>query len=206
MSKNKRIQRTKIFGKKSTQPVNSAMRDKHMTHIHDWIDKFIGVPNRVTEGKLNSAGVHVKKPDWGTGYLEYEPNPDAALHEIAHLILLPLGMGLTEGQRYLDDSFGYVASRYGYMKQKKSLFEIIPMGMEQKLRRLMGMPACTHNVKPDNSPRLCVETGQRYTVIVKNKELLRLSSNLDKGCLNRLDDFITGKIKFNVDKGWQKVA
>lgn len=193
-----------IFGTNSMPPVNSEMRKKHMKQINIFIKKQFGLKNRVTKGKHNSAGKFIMKPDWSTGYLEYEPNPDAAVHELAHLILAPMGLGLSEIQKEMDSQFGFVQSNHGYMKQKRTLFEVLPMAMEQKLRRLMGLPASTKfiKVKETDQIRTGVDTGMPIAVRVGNKDLIRSSRNLDNKCLERLEMVLNKEILFDSNKGW----
>lgn len=193
-----------IFGTNSMPPANSEMRKKHMRQINRFIKKQFGLKNRVTKGKYNSAGKFIEKPDWSTGYLEYEPNPDAAVHELAHLILAPMGMSLADIQKDMDAQFGYVQSTHGYMKQKRTLFEVLPMGMEQKLRRLMALPASTKFVKVDeNAPvRTGIETGMPIAVRYDNKDFIRCAKNLDAKCLERLEMVLNKEILFDVKKGW----
>jgi hypothetical protein len=194
----------KITGLNPMPSVNSKARELHMKLIHNFIQDKIGLKNRVTSGKLNASGRHIMKPDWTTGYLEYEPNPDAAIHEVAHVFLAPMGMSLTDIQRDMDQQFGFVQSQYGYMKQKRTEFEVIPMAMEQKIRRMIGLPASTKFVKVNDgdAPRITVDTKIECAVRVGNKDLIRCSKNLPKGALKRLNDIQNGIIKFDITKGW----
>ena len=207
--KNKTIQRNKVFGKTAMPSSKSAMRDKHMKHIQEFVKRFFGIDNRVTKGKYNSAGKFIKKPDWTTGFLEYEPNPDAAVHEIAHLALATEGLGLGDIQKDMDAQFGFCQSSFGYMQQKRSIFEVFPMGMEQLLRRRMGLPASTKFVKVDESTPVRVAAEDNKTPIAKriNKngkliDLIRLSSNLDAGARERMEMIDNGEIVFDLHKGW----
>lgn len=193
-----------VFGTTSMPAAKSKMRQKHMTHISTFIKSKFKLDNRVTKGKLNKSGKFIEKPDWTTGYLEYEPNPDAAVHELAHLVLAPMGMSLADIQKDMDLQFGFSISTHGYMKQKRTLFEVMPMAMEQKLRRLMGLPASTKFIKvtEGQSPRLGIDTGLPIADRVGDKDLIRCSRNLDKGCLERLDMILNGEIVFDKVKGW----
>lgn len=193
-----------IFGTNSMPPASSKMRQKHMFHIKSWIEKGLGLKNRVTKGKINASGKHILKPDWTTGFLEYEPNPDAAVHEVAHVFLAPIGTSLADIQKEMDAQFGFSQSHFGYMKQKRTVFEVLPMAMEQKVRRLMGLPASTKFVKVEKGqgPRLGIDTNQPIAVRVGDKDLIRCSKNLDAGCLERLEMILNGEIKFDKDKGW----
>lgn len=194
-----------IFGTNSMPPANSKMRQKHMSHIKSWILNSLNLKNRVTKGKLNASGKHIMKPDWTTGYLEYEPNPDAAIHEIAHVFLAPMGVSLGDIQKEMDAQYGYSQKTHGYQQQKRTVFEVLPMAMEQKIRRLMGLPASTKFVKVQKGqgPRLGIDTNQPIAVRVGDKDLIRCSKNLDAGCLERLEMILNGEIKFDKTKGWQ---
>lgn len=196
--------KTNIFGTNSMPSANSEMRKKHMLHIKNWIENSLGLKNRVTKGKINASGKHIMKPDWTTGFLEYEPNPDAAIHEIAHVFLAPMGVSLADIQKEMDSQFGFSQSYYGYMKQKRTVFEVLPMAMEQKIRRIIGLPASTKfvKVKPHDPPRLGIDTKQPIAVRVGDKDFIRCSKNLDKKCIERLDMILNGEIKFCKDKGW----
>lgn len=207
--KNKKLQRAKVWGRRSTPAARSSMREKHLKHIIQWCEKFLGVPARVTPGKFNQAGKFIKKPDWSSGFLEFEPNPDAAVHELAHLILATPGEGLAEIQRSMDKQFGFVIKHYGYMKQKRSAFEVLPMGLEQKLRRVLGLPPSMHGVKVEAGAPIRTAVEDNKTPIAKRvktrggyKDLIRLSSNLDAGCLRRLDAVLNGELTFDVNRGW----
>lgn len=200
MSKNAKLQRKAIFGS-NAKPSMGPLREKHMKHIRDFFKAAWGLKSRVTKGKFNKAGKHILKPDWTKGVLEYEPNPDAAVHEFAHLVLAPALTPLTQVQRDMDAQFGYLISEYGYMQQKRSYFEVLPMGMEQKLRRRLGLPATVVKVKAGRKPRLSLETGDPIAERVGKFELIRSARNLDNGCLDRLAQIDNGELKWTA-KGW----
>lgn len=205
MSKNKKQQIKKIFGQCETQ-ANSERRKKQMSHIQNCIQKLYGIKNRITKGKLNQSGKFIKKPDWTTGFLEYEPNPDAAIHEVGHLVLAPNNMPLGDIQNEMDKQFGFVNSYYGYMKQKRSFFEVLPMAMEQKIRRRFGLPAYDKLVETETEKRTSIETGEVIAVNFKkdnrNFQLIRSARNLDKKCLERLEMIDNGELVFDNEKGW----
>lgn len=208
--KNKTIQREKVFGKTAMPANNSKMRDKHMSHIQTWVKKTFGIDNRITLGKYNSAGKFIKKPDWTTGFLEYEPNPDAAVHEIAHLLLANLGITLGEIQQEMDSQFGFSQSTFGYMQQKRSVFEVFPMGVEQLIRRRLGLPASTKHVQVTEETPMRVAVEDNKTPIAKRVKLkngkivdyIRLSSNLDANARERIEMIDNGELIFDLKKGW----
>jgi hypothetical protein len=113
-------------------------------------------------------------------------------------------MSLANIQKEMDAQFGFVMSHYGYMKQKRSEFEVMPMAMEQKIRRMIGLPASTKfiKVKPSDPVRLTVDSRIPCAIRVGNKDLIRCSKNLDKHSLTRLKMIQLGIIKFDKTKGW----
>ena len=201
MGKNAKIQRAKIFGKTAQPAAGSDLRTKHMSHIKRAFAKW-GIKSRVTKGKLNKAGKHIMKPDWTKGVLEYEPNPEAALHEFGHLCLVAPNVPLAQVQRDMDAQFGFVISQYGFMKQKRSLFEILPMAMEQKLRRRLGLPPSHKSTK---QARTCVETGELCGPVVRGQQLIRSARNLDAGALRQLEMIDLGILKWTA-QGWQRAS
>ena len=198
------------LGNTATPTVNSDMRALHMNVIKKYTSKFI--KNRVTKGKVNKSGKHILKPDWTTGWLEYEPNPEAAVHELAHLMLAPLGQPLINIQLDMNKQFGYSIKEFGYMKQKRSLFEVMPMGMEQKLRRRLGLPASLKSIKVDQDAPIRTLINDNKTPIAKriktknNKyvDLIRLSGNLDSLSKTKLDYIDLGILKFTAERGWHE--
>ncbi len=209
MSKNAKLQRVKTFGRSACPVVRSYQRSKHLSLIKQWTAEFLGIPNRITPGKLNSAGKFIKKPDWGTGYLEYEPNPEAAVHELGHLFLIPESLPLESYQSIMDKQFGFVNSRYGYMQQKRSVFEVLPTAMEQRIRRVLGLPASVKSIKVDADapPRTAVEDkktpiAKRVKRKDKYYDLIRLSSNLDFGARRRFERIISKDLIYKPGVGW----
>lgn len=212
--------RKEIFGTKSS-PSNPDMRAKHMEHISQYSEKNFGMPIQLSGGKIDpktgerrdeNPELGVDKPDWRSGQLEAQNNPDAMVHELAHLLLLPHGMPLKEGQKYMDKQYAQVQKDYGYMKQKQSQGEIQPMAIENILRRHLGLPAATQSVpvKPGQGPRMSVDTKQPAAVRVKKGEkavdLIRQSRLLSPENRKRMDDFVNGRIKFHPKTGWQDNA
>lgn len=204
MSKNVKLQKQKLFGKTAQPNANTEMRQKHMSHIKSQLMSMFGIKNRVTKGKLNASGKHIDKPDWTTGWLEYEPNPEAAIHEVGHLFLTKLGMSLAKSQNEMDAQFGFVNSHYGYMKQKRSYFEVMPMAMEQKIRRRLGLPASQKSVKAQGRARTSIEDGTVIAVRFCDKDLIRSSRNLDAKCLERLEMIDNGELVYDTKTGWVK--
>ncbi len=207
MSKNKRSEIKRIFGANSVPGVNSPMRAKQMKHIHDFIQGFFGLTNGKTPGKINASGKLIDKPNWEYGELTYEFNPNAAVHEIAHLCLADKGLSLKQIDSQMRQQYGYVMSTHGYQKQKRSVYEILPMGLEQKIRRVLGLPASMHGIDVNlNSPiRRCVEGNKPCAKRIKtkkgHKDLIRLSSNLDVYSINRFNAILEGRLVWT-NSGW----
>lgn len=205
MSKNVRKQKKRLFGTASTPQSGSVQRWLHMTHIQICIDRYLNVPNRMTPGRKNANGKHIDKPDWKSGYLEYQSNPDAAIHELGHLYLMPLGMNLSNCQIEMDAQFGHCISQYGFMTQKRTLFEVLPMAMENKIRRRFGLPACSIHIKEDKT-RTSVDNGTVIAVKAPRKgatvNLIRQTRLLNKDSLERLRMIDNGELIFDAERGW----
>lgn len=191
-SKNVREQKKKVFGTQSS-PTKPAMREKHMTHIRDFVKRRYGIDMQESGGKIDektgqrrdaNPEVGVDKPDWRSGSLESQSNPDAMVHELGHLETLPEGTDLPEGQRMMDRQYADVQKEHGYMKQKRSQGEVQPMAMENPIRRRAGLPAARQSVpvKPGDAPRTAVDTGDVIGTRVqqgkKQVDLIRQSRNM----------------------------
>lgn len=223
-SKNIREQRRKVWGSKSQPGAKSKMRPKHMEHIKQFANNFLGLDLNPSGGKIDpktgerrdkDAKKGIDKPDWRSGQFESQWNPEAAVHEIAHIMLLPEGVGLEEGQQLMDKQYSDVQQQYGYMKQKRSQHEVQPMAAEQLIRRAMGLPASQVSVpaKKDDPPRTAVEdpsqeiatrvkSGKTRSGEDKYVDLIRQSKNLHPEHRERLHKIFTGQLKFNPDTGW----
>lgn len=224
MSRNVREQRAKVFGTKANPSLGSSMRDKHIEHISRFARRFLNLDLQPSGGKIDPATgdrksenpkVGVDKPDWRSGKLEAQWNPEAIIHEIAHLMLLPMGVGLKEGQQLMDKEYGRVQSQHGYMQQKRSQGEVQPMAAEQIIRRHLGLPASKIGIPvelPDDPPRVSVEDpnvviGNRVPQKTRSGEtkwvdLIRQSKFLNPENRQRLDDIFSGKITFHPEQGW----
>jgi hypothetical protein len=223
-SKNVREQRKKVWGKKAQPAAGSDMRNKHIAHIVNFAKQFLNLDLQPSGGKIDpktgerksdSAMPGIDKPDWRSGTLEAQWQPDAIMHELAHLMLLPAGIGLKEGQTHMDKEYADIQRKYGYMKQKQSQGEVQPMAAENIIRRHLGLPANTNSVpakSPDAPPRVSVEDpniviGTRISTKNKNgtvtaKDLIRQSRFLNPANKQRLDDVFSGKLIFNPEHGW----
>ncbi len=211
-------QRKKIFGSQSS-PSKPEMREKHMGHINEFAKKQFGMEVAPSGGKINpktgerrdeAPEQGVDKPDWRSGKLESQSNPDAMMHELAHLVLLPKGVGLKKGQELMDKQYAEVQKKHGYMKQKRSQGEIQPMAAENILRRHIGLPPATQSVpvKEGEGPRMSVDTGElagnRIQKGNKTVDLIRQSKFLSPENRQRLEHVISGHLKFHPEHGWQE--
>ena len=225
-SKNVREQKKKVFGTQSTPPKGSEMREKHIQHIKDFTNKFLGIDLKPSGGKINEKTglrraakpkIGIDKPDWRSGQLEAQWNPDAIVHEIAHLMLLPKGIGLQAGQKYMDKQYGDIQGKYGYMSQKRSQGEVQPMAAENIIRRHLGLPATNVGMDVGADPfavpeRTSVEDpnqviGNRVPQRKPNGDikwidLVRQSQFLSPTNKQRLEDIFNGKLKFHHQNGW----
>lgn len=224
-SKNVREQKKKVFGTNAAPKAGSDMQKKHINHIKEFAKKFLDLKIHPSGGKIDpdtgkrrdkDAEAGVDKPDWRSGHLEAQWNPDALIHEIAHLMLLPAGVGLEAGQELMDKQYGDVQRKYGYMKQKRSMGEVQPMAAEQLIRRAIGLPA-NRNAVPaageDAPPRTAVEDpsniiGTRIKA-GKNKkgedkwvDLIRQSRFLSPENKIRMERVFSKKIIFHPERGW----
>jgi len=209
MSKNAKIQKAKIFGKNSCPGPKSKHRDQHMRLIQNWVFKRLNVESGVTPGKINAKGQLIDKPNWDNETITWENNPDAAVHELGHVFLMPIETSLKQHDAEMRAQFGQVIRQFGFMQQKRSIFEIMPMGMEQKIRRRMGLPANRSHIVVESGapPRLELETGRPCANRVKTKtgktiDLIRCSKNLDFGALERLKQIDNGELVFKPGVGW----
>lgn len=114
----------------------SPMRAKHMAQIVNYFKTRYNQDLNPSGGKINpktgerrdeAPEVGVDKPDWRSGQWEAQSNPDAQVHEGAHLEIMPEGTDLPGGQTLMDKQYADVQRDYGYMKQKQSQHEVQPM-------------------------------------------------------------------------------
>ena len=156
------------------------------------------------------------KPDWRSGKLQTQPSPDAAVHEIGHLLLTPEGTSLGQTQEDMDHEFGQVIAKIGFLKQKMTQGEIQPMAVENKIRRVLGLPANKQSMNPrpmsehgrpveqaldQPTPRFVrgVAEGQKGPQSV---DLIRQTRLLSPANSERFDKFIRGEIQYHPEKGW----
>jgi hypothetical protein len=222
---NVREQRKKVFGTKSQPAKGSEMREKHLAHIKNFVDKFLGLDLQPSGGKIDpktgerrddNPKIGEDKPDWRSGNFESQWNPEAAIHEIAHVMLLPKGIGLEEGQRWMDKNFAESNKKYGWQQGKYTEHEVQPMAAEQLIRRFIGLPASQVSVpveSKDAPPRMAVDNpkevigtrvkqGKTRTGEEKWVDLIRQARFLHPEHRERLEQIFTGKLKFDPDRGW----
>lgn len=225
-AKNVKEQKEKVWGRTSQPSAKSPQREKHMEHIRDYAQRRYGLEMKPSGGKVDvktgqrraeNPEVGVDKPDWRSGQLEAQANPDAMVHELGHLEIMPPGVGLEQGQTYMDKQYADVQRQHGYMKQKQSQGEIQPMGVEQLLRRRMGLPANRSAVpvkSADAPPRMAVDTGtlagtrvpmgQTKQGQTKYADLIRQSRFVSPENRERVDKIDRGELVYDKQKGWVK--
>ena len=158
------------------------------------------------------------KPDWRSGQLETQPSPDAAVHEIAHLIHEKEGQDLPEMQRRMDESWGDSQKKYGHMQQKKTEGEIQPQALENPIRRRIGLPAnkAYKNARPMEEHDRAVEqaideSGPRFVRGIrpgksgkpdKSVDYDRQSRLLTPELRTKLDQIDRGETVFDKETGW----
>lgn len=223
-SKNVREQKEKAFGRTSQPSAKSPQREKHMEHIKDFARRRYGLEMNPSGGKIDektgerrseNPNVGVDKPDWRSGQLEAQANPDAMTHELGHLEIMPKGVGLEQGQKYMDQQYADVQRKHGYMKQKQSQGEVQPMGIEQLLRRRMGLPAnrSAVPVKSKDAPaRRAVDTGDVVGTRVqtgktkagdpKYGDLIRQSRFVSPENKERVDMIDRKELVYDKKRGW----
>jgi len=195
----------------------SPMRAKHMEQIVNYFKTRYNQDLVPSGGKINpktgerrdeAPEVGVDKPDWRSGQWEAQSNPDAQVHEGAHLEIMPEGTDLPGGQTLMDKQYADVQRDYGYMKQKQSQHEVQPMAVENKLRRRMGLPAnrSGNKVSVDAPPRMALEGGPAAVRVAtgegKAVDLLRQARLLSESNKKRIDQVDRGELKWHPTHGW----
>lgn len=155
------------------------------------------------------------KPDWRSGNFETQPSPDAAIHELGHLVNEPAGQDLAAMQTRMDDEWGESQSKYGHMQQKKTAGEIQPMSLENPLRRRIGLPSTSPSKNPrplsehDRPVEQAVDgSGPRFTRGVKpgknpqSVDYDRSSALMSPQNKEKLDQIDRGEVVFHPEKGW----
>ena len=193
------------------------MRAKHMEQIVNYFKTRYNQDLVPSGGKINpktgerrdeAPEVGVDKPDWRSGQWEAQSNPDAQVHEGAHLEIMPEGTDLPGGQTLMDKQYADVQRDYGYMKQKQSQHEVQPMAVENKLRRRMGLPAnrSGNKVSVDAPPRMALEGGPAAVRVAtgegKAVDLLRQARLLSESNKKRIDQVDRGELKWHPTHGW----
>jgi hypothetical protein len=160
------------------------------------------------------------KPDWRSGQLEAQRHVGAKVHEMAHLEELKEGLGLPQAQVWMDTGTAEAASKYhGAGKQIER--EIVPMAMENRLRRRAGIPAygrpqetdprigmSSQEMTEESPERVSLDTGRKYGRRFKDPktgkiyDLIAQSSNITPEMQQRMEEVDTGQTVFDPEKGW----
>lgn len=217
-SKNVREQKKKVFGTQAQPAKGSAMREKTMSHLQDFVKRRYGLDLQPSGGKISeetgerrdeNPDIGIDKPDWRSGEFEAQWSPDAAVHEAAHLELMPEGVDLPGGQRLMDQQYADIQRHHGYMKQKQSSFEKEPMALENPIRRRAGLPPTKRDVpvKEGAPARMTVDTGEPAAVRVqRGKKLVDQMAHaklLRPESRQRQQDIDEGVIQYTPSEGWQ---
>jgi hypothetical protein len=217
-SKNVREQKKALFGTSGNPGKKSPKTQNQMTALNNLAQRRYGVDVKPSGGKIDektggrrsaNPEIGVDKPDWRSGSIEAQQNPNAVTHELGHLEIMPEGVDAPSGQRLMDKQYGDVQKLYGYLQQKKSQGEIQPMSMENPIRRRAGLPATTEgmDVKPGTPERTAVDTGGPAAIRVpkgeKERDLIRQSRLMNPENKARLEDVDQGIVKYNPKRGWQ---
>lgn len=216
-SKNVREQKKKVFGTQAQPAKGSALREKTMSHLQDFVKRRYGLDLQPSGGKISeetgerrdeSPEVGVDKPDWRSGKFEAQWSPDAAVHEAAHLELMPEGVDLPGGQRLMDQQYADIQREHGYMKQKRSSFEKEPMALENPIRRRAGLPPTRRDVpvKAGDPARTTVDTGEPAAVRVqRGKKLVDQMAHaklMRPESRQRQEDIDQGIVRYSPTEGW----
>lgn len=153
---------------------------------------------------------HHEKPDWQSGFLETQPNPDAAIHELAHLVLAILGMSMSDFQVWMDREWGASQRENGHLQQKRTAGEVQPMALENLLRRRLGLPP-HRSFKRVADPFLPVEqcidgTGPRFFRARNNNgemiDYMRATNLLSTDNRKQFEETELGILSYDKDNGW----
>ena len=225
----------RLFGERGDPGKNSKKGIAQMQALIRLAAKRYGMEVVPSKGKIDEETGERKdfdpkqvggklKPDWRSGELESQMNPQAIAHELAHLEIAEAGTSLANIQRAMDQDFREKASQFG-ARQKQTQGEIQPMAMENPLRRRAGVPAFARPQYNDptmgkgkepiteHSPeRTALDTGEKYAIRLRDPDtgetydLIGRSANLNPANLERLQAVDEGSMKWHPKKGWQKVS
>jgi hypothetical protein len=232
-SRNVREQKKKVFGTNPRPKKGSPQDLKHMRQIESFAKDFFGLDLKPSGGKMNpktgqrkiykdkktgkprAVRQGIEKPDWRSGQLESQSNPDAAVHELAHLILMPKGVGLEDAQRLMDDQYKESKSKFGYAKQDRTKWEYEPRGVEQILKRVMGLPASKKAAKVKEGAPLRTAMEDPNKVIghrtiqgatrdgePKHVDLMNLAQNISPESRVLVERRLNREEIFHHEKGW----
>lgn len=157
------------------------------------------------------------KPDWRSGQLESQRHIGAKVHELSHLEEMQPGLSLPQMQEKMDEGSSIAGKKYGGAA-KQTEMEIIPMAIENLLRRRAGIPTFgrpqttdpRHSKIPltqDSPPRISRDTGRPYATRVKDDkgqpvDLIAQSKNVTPQIRQKMKDVDEGTLKFHPQRGW----
>jgi hypothetical protein len=218
-SKNVKAQKKKLFGTQGN-PASGKNRDKQIEQQQKFAEKRYGVTLSPSKGKINQktgkrkAGAKegIDKPDWRGGNLESQWNPGAITHELGHFEQMPEGVTTKEHQTIMDKQVGEaVKTGGGPTASFKHPAEVQARAAENPLRRRMGLPALTTNVKvkEGEGPRIQLGSDKPAAVRYKDKkgqtvDQLKSAKLLSPENKERMDMIDNGELVFNKTKGvWE---
>ena len=218
-SKNVKEQKKKLFGTQGN-PASGKNRDKQIAQQQTFAQKRYGVTLSPSKGKINQktgkrkegAVEGIDKPDWRGGNLESQWNPGAITHELGHFEQMPEGVTTKEHQTIMDKQVGEaVKTGGGPTASFKHPAEVQARAAENPLRRRMGLPALTTNVKvkEGEGPRIQLGSDKPAAVRYKDKkgqtvDQLKSAKLLSPENKERMDMIDNGELVFDKTKGvWE---
>lgn len=221
----KRIKKIKEINAKKLEPFQNKLQQienetKEIINLHGKKPTNLTAQKKLKELKQQKKAINKEagviertdpKPDWRSGNLETQPSPDAAVHELAHLILAPEQTTLPEFQTEMDRKWGESQSKYGHQQQKRTQGEIQPMALENPIRREMGLPA-NRTTKPVSQQQYAHDDPEQPRFVEgkdpKGKKAFydRQSRLQTPETRERMEQVREGSLKFNPETGWEKAS
>ena len=200
-------------------------RNNYIKGLKDHLDKQ-GIPLEDVLGKKTKAGHYVNKPSMSNlrNNLQHTGTPDSIIHEIAHLIyhgvLLSPKNKNADGslphfqqgfQRQLDNILGEIQKQYGYGQQWRTVHESVPLAIEQKMRRFMGLPAHQKKASPSNPQKQWALDVPNKKIVheIKNPKgktvwLSGKTANIPPDVLENIDKILTGELSYTSKEGFKE--
>jgi hypothetical protein len=221
-SKNIKAQRKKLFGTQGNPNPKSKFGQKQIEQQKKFSQLRYKKDIVPSKGKINQKTGERKvgsiegtdKPDWRGGNLESQWNPGAITHEFGHLEQMPEGRTPHQHQTVMDKEVGEsVKMGGGPTASFKHPSEVQARAVENPLRRRMGLPPLTTNVKvKENEPkRIVIGTEDQPAAVRYEDKKGQLVDQLKSGKLlspemkERTDMIDSGELAFDPNKNtWVK--